>query len=80
MEPIGKYRATRVSACRIKPPLLKLHLPDLQRRGSVIAVFEAAIKEGEGERIEKVLLDGLLHRAGAEGGGGEVAGGVVGGE
>ena len=54
----------------------------LHHRRDVIAVFEAVFEDGEGERIEEVLLDGAFEGAraedGIETGVGEVAGGVVG--
>jgi len=50
----------------------------------MIAVFEAAFEDGEGQRIEEVLLDGAFEGSrtedGVEAGVGEVAGGVVGDE
>ena len=62
--------------------LLKHRLPALHHRRDVIAVFEAAFEDGEGQRIEEVLLDGAFEGAGTEDGietgVGEIASGVVG--
>ncbi len=50
----------------LKPPLLLKHrLPVLHHRSDVITVVEAAIEDGEAERIEEVPMNGAFEGTGA---------------